>query len=475
MDPSEPPCSTRKTASPWSRPVRTRDRVDARLAVAAVVRVRLKDQELSGRVLGRVVRTRRGQRLALHAPAQDRRIARDRTEVRSRQPLQEIARRRGQRDRERVPRRHQAGDVFFPPRSEVGLADDVVDQPRTWRLRAERGRERALEGIPERLGRDGLARGRREAEPLSDAERVGATVRRDVRHRLGGLRLQTPPLRCFGHGLVQQLEARGALHLEHAGVGRQRRVVDGVELLGERQTKDIPGEGCDPVHDPSPRPTVNATSPAPAAIPCTGWPTASEPGRAARHIDPADRCRVVVRDPEAVPVERDRLGAFTRRELADLVPTRAHLEHRVSGLARRPSEPPTARHELGARGHARGVHDLIGRRIDLDQPFLARNEERPVAERHRGDGAEVPRWLPEVRIIERVVAALSRDPFLDVAGARIHAQDLASHAGPDGSRSDRGPVEAAITLRRVVVVGGLPAGADVHPPQDRIRGVGHPE
>ena len=95
------------------------DRVDARPVVAAVVRVRLKDQELSGRVLGRVVRARRCQRLALDPPTQDRRIARDRAEVRRRQPLQEITRRRGELDRERVPCRHQAGDVLrrAPPGS----------------------------------------------------------------------------------------------------------------------------------------------------------------------------------------------------------------------------------------------------------------------------------------------------------------------------------------------------------------------
>ena len=113
--------------------------------------------------------------------------ARDRAEERERYPLEEVGRRRPEREADRVATDTDTGDMLAHPALVGRNPDEVVQEARARANRAELRGERSLHGISDHISRYPCVRRRREAEAAPYSERVGPPVRRDSRHRRGEL------------------------------------------------------------------------------------------------------------------------------------------------------------------------------------------------------------------------------------------------------------------------------------------------
>ena len=180
------------------------DLVDVVGPRARVVRVPLQRHGDPRRSRGDVVRP--GARNRVQPARDDRRSCRYDAEERHRQPRQQIRRRPGERQRQRVPGRP--------------IRDHVPEERHCRRVhpRIEVAADRVLE-----VGRpDGRAV--REPEPARDLERVGAPVAGHRRHAARDLGLDHRSERSGAVGVVDQLRARRIQELGPVGVVVDRRV-----------------------------------------------------------------------------------------------------------------------------------------------------------------------------------------------------------------------------------------------------------
>ena len=187
------------------------------------------------------------------------------------------------------------------PAAYAARSDDVrrEAQPRRFGVPARRElrRQGALDRVPERLGGDHLAGGRREPEAGPDAERVRPAVARDGRHRGGDL---GPQHAAGGPGcvrVVQEVRAGGVGELvgDRAPVHRRVGVSDGV--VRERDPQRLaraasrrPARARRPMSTGGPRGSASPTADRTVAV----------VSRATGGVDADELVALGIRDPEPV-------------------------------------------------------------------------------------------------------------------------------------------------------------------------------